>query len=91
LPSYENKKKGKHRGTKEQGRMIDENGRLLDWPWPVCVDTGEPVQFDLLLLTANDPEISRVRPNHPDVATIAGAWNAAASKYATRSILWDVG
>jgi hypothetical protein len=68
--------------TKEEGRLIDENGRLLDWPWPVCVDSGESVQFDLLLVTANDPGISTARPNYPDVATIAGAWNAAASKYA---------
>jgi hypothetical protein len=40
------------------------------------------VQFDLLLVTANDPEISAARPNYPDVETIAGAWNAAASEHA---------
>lgn len=67
--------------TKEEGRLIDENGRLLI-VWPARVDTGEPVQFDLLLVTANDPEIDASRPDYPDVATIAGAWNAAASKYA---------
>jgi hypothetical protein len=67
--------------TEEEGRLIDENGRLLI-PWPTCVDTGEPVQFDLLLVTANDPQICAARPNYPGVATIAGAWNAAASEYA---------
>jgi len=40
------------------------------------------VQLDLLLVTANDPEISATRPNYPDFATIAEAWNAAASQYA---------
>lgn len=72
---------GKVTQTKEEGRLIGENGRLLI-AWPTCVDTGEPVQFDLLLVTANDPEISTARPNYPDVATIAGACNRAAGKYA---------
>jgi hypothetical protein len=72
---------GKVTQTKEEGRLMDENGRLLI-AWPACVDTGGPVQFDLLLVTANDPEISAARPNYPDVETIAGAWNAAESKYA---------
>lgn len=72
---------GKVTQTKGEGRLIDENGRLLI-AWPTCVDTGEPAQFDFLLVTANDPEISSARPNYPDVATIVGAWNAAASKHA---------
>jgi len=67
--------------TEEEGRLIDEEGRLLI-DWPRCVDTGEHVQIDLLLVTANDPQISGARRNYPDVAAIAGAWNAAASKYA---------
>lgn len=67
--------------TKKEGRLVDENGRLLI-AWPTRVDAGEPVQFDLLLVTANDPKISVARPNYPDVATIAGAWNAAPNKYA---------
>lgn len=67
--------------TEEEGRLIDENGLLLI-DWPRCVDTGGLVQLDLLLLTANDPEISVTRPNYPDVATIAEAWNGAESKYA---------
>ncbi len=67
--------------TEEEGRLIDENGQLLI-DWPKCVDTGELVQLDLLLLTANDPKISATHPNYPDVATIARAWNAAPSKHA---------
>lgn len=66
--------------TEDEGRLIDENGLLLI-DWPRCVDTGELVQLDFLLGTANDPEISATRPDYPDVATIAGAWNAAASKH----------
>lgn len=67
--------------TNEEGRLIDESGQILI-DWPKLVDTGEPVQVDLLLVTANDPEISATRPNYPDPVTIAGAWNAAASKHA---------
>jgi hypothetical protein len=67
--------------TEVEGRLIDEDGQILI-DWPKLIDTGEPVQLDLLLVTANDPKISATRPNYPDVATIAGTWNAAASKYA---------
>jgi hypothetical protein len=72
---------GKVTQTKEEGRLIDESGLLLI-DWPMLVDTGEPVPLDLLLVTANDPEISTTCPNYPEVAAIAGAWNVAASKYA---------
>jgi hypothetical protein len=72
---------GKVTQTKEEGQLIDESGRLLI-DWPTCVDTGVPVQFDFLLVTANDPEINTARPDYPEVATIAGAWNRAAGEYA---------
>jgi hypothetical protein len=72
---------GKMTQTEAEGRLMDENGRLLI-AWPTCVDTGMPVQLDLLLVTANDPEISATRPNYPDVATIATTWNVAATKHA---------
>jgi hypothetical protein len=75
-PSY-----GRVSQAQDEGRLIDENGLLLI-DWPICLDTGQLVQLDLLLVTANDPEISTARPNYPDVAAIAGAWNAAASKHA---------
>lgn len=72
---------GKVTQTVEEGRLIDESGQILI-DWPKVVDTGQPLQLDLLLATANDPEISATRPDYPDPLTIAGAWNAAASKYA---------
>jgi len=65
----------------EEGRLIDKSGQILI-DWPKLVDTGEPVQLDLLLVTANDPKISASRPNYPSPATIASAWNAAPSEYA---------
>lgn len=67
--------------TQAEGRLINQNGLLLI-DWPRLVEGGEPVPLDLLLATANDPEISATRPNYPNVTQIAGAWNAAASRYA---------
>jgi hypothetical protein len=72
---------GKVTQTQTEGRLIDENGLLLI-DWPTLVDRGEPVKLDLLLVTANDPEISATNPSYPTVDKIAGAWNEAASKYA---------
>lgn len=64
-----------------EGRLINQNGLLLI-DWPRLVEGGEPVPLDLLLATANDPEISATRPKYPNVNQIAGAWNAAGSRYA---------
>jgi hypothetical protein len=72
---------GKVTQTEAEGRLIDESG-LLRIDWPKCVESGEPVQLDLLLVTANDPEISPANPDYPTTDRIAGAWNGAASKYA---------
>ncbi len=72
---------GKVTQTQAEGRLIDKNGELLI-DWPTLVDGGEPVKLDLLLVTANDPEISATNPSYPTVDRIAGAWNAAANKYA---------
>lgn len=71
---------GKVTQTEGEGRLIDESGRLLI-DWPKLVDTGEPVPLDLLLVTANDPQINTSRPNYPDAAAIAGAWNVAPTIY----------
>jgi hypothetical protein len=67
--------------TKAEGRLIDENGMLLI-DWPKLHESGEFVQFDLLLATANDPEISSTKPGYPDVSQIVSAWNAAAIEHA---------
>lgn len=72
---------GKVTQTEEEGRLIDERGQILI-DWPKLLDTGGPVQLDLLLVTANDPAINATRPIYPDVVTIAGAWNAAATEHA---------
>jgi hypothetical protein len=67
--------------TEDEGRLIDENGLLLI-DWPICLDTGQLVQHDLLLVTANDPRINAASPNYPTVERIASAWNAAAIRHA---------
>jgi len=66
--------------TQEEGRLISKDG-LLQINWPRLVGGGAPLQVDLLLVTANDPKINADSPNYPTVETIAGAWNAASSKY----------
>ena len=67
---------GKVTQTAAEGSLIDVDGRLAI-EWPALVETHEPVQFDLLLVTANDPRISVANPDYPDVARIANAWNSA--------------
>jgi hypothetical protein len=72
---------GKVTQTQVEGRLIDENGLLLI-DWPMLVESGEQVKLELLLVTANDPEISATNPNYPAPSKIAGAWNAAGRRYA---------
>lgn len=55
-PDYE-----KVNQTQAAGRLVDENGLLLI-DWPRLVDSGEPLQLDLLVVTTNDPEISAAAP-----------------------------
>ena len=67
--------------TQEEGILVSKDG-LLQIAWPRLVADGTPVQLDLLLATANDPEITATSPKYPEPETIANAWNAAASKHA---------
>jgi hypothetical protein len=67
--------------TEAEGRLIDQNG-LLQIDWPRLVEGGASLSLDLLLVTANDPEIGDTRPNYPDANQVAGAWNAAANRFA---------
>ncbi len=67
--------------TQEEGALVSEKG-LLQIDWPHLVEDGTPLQLDLLLATANDPEITAASPSYPSAQTIADAWNAAASKHA---------
>lgn len=67
--------------TEEEGTLVGKDG-LLRIDWPRLIEDGASVDVDLLLVTANDPEISPSRPNYPDANTIAEAWNAAPKRYA---------
>jgi hypothetical protein len=67
--------------TQEEGSLVSKEG-LLRIDWPRFVEDGAPADVELLLVTANDPEISPSRPNYPDANTIAVAWNAAPNRYA---------
>ena len=56
----------------EGGRLIGESG-LLQIPWP-GLDSGEPVDLDLLLATANEPTLIGDPPAYPSAETVALAW-----------------
>lgn len=67
--------------TDEEGRLVSEGG-ILHVPWPRLVGSGEPVQLDILLATANSPTLAGAPRAYPSVETIANAWNAADSRHA---------
>ena len=67
--------------TQEEGTLVGEDG-LLRMDWPRLVENGTSPYVDVILVTANDPEISASRSDYPDANTIAAAWNAAPSRYA---------
>jgi hypothetical protein len=67
--------------TQEEGSLVSEKG-LLEIAWPHLVEDDTPVPLDLLLATANDPEITATSPSYAEPETIANAWNAAASRHA---------
>lgn len=71
---------GKVSHTEAEGRLIDENG-LLQIDWPRVVGSNEPLQLNLLLVTANDPKLGNLE-YYPVPEEIAKAWEAAGSKYA---------
>jgi hypothetical protein len=66
--------------TQEEGVLVSKDG-LLQIAWPHLVEGGEPVQFDLVLATANDPTLSATPPSYPNVETITKAWNVAAREH----------
>jgi hypothetical protein len=61
--------------TQEEGVLVCKDG-LLRTDWPRLVEGGAPVQLDLILATANDPQISATLPSYPSVDAIVNAWNA---------------
>lgn len=62
--------------TQEEGPLVTPDG-LLRIAWPTRVEDGSPADVDLILATANDPEISALSPAYPSSETVAEAWNRA--------------
>jgi len=62
--------------TQEEGLLVSDDG-LLRIDWPRLVEGGAPADVDLLLVTANDPEITAASPTYPTAEIIAEAWNRA--------------
>jgi hypothetical protein len=67
---------GKVPQTEAEGRLISKEG-LLQIAWPRLVEGGAEVQLDILLVTANAPDLSGTPLCYPSVETIARAWNLA--------------
>jgi hypothetical protein len=61
--------------TQAEGELVSENG-LLQIDWPRLLAGGE-ADMDLILVTANDPEIKLSSPTYPSAQVIADAWNRA--------------
>jgi hypothetical protein len=62
--------------AKEEGALVSPDG-LLHINWPCLAEGGAAADIDLLLATANDPEITAASPSYPTAAAIAQAWNGA--------------
>jgi hypothetical protein len=60
------------RQLQEEGALV-EKGRL-NIPWPVLINSGEPVPFDLLLATATDPNGDEMPRAYPSAENVAMAW-----------------
>jgi hypothetical protein len=63
--------------TKDEGILVGRNDGLLRIEWPRLAESGAAADFDLLLVTANDPRISASSPTYPTAQAIAEAWNRA--------------
>lgn len=59
-----------------EGRLISKKG-LLQIVWPRLAEGGGAVQFEILLVTPNTPDLSGAPLCYPGVETIARAWNLA--------------
>ncbi len=56
-----------------EGRFLDPESGLVECPWPTVRESGEPLDFDAVLLTATAPTITC--GEFPDPQTVADAWN----------------
>jgi hypothetical protein len=63
--------------TDAEGVLVGRKDGLLRIDWPRLAESGAGSDFDLLLVTANDPRIRASSPNYPTVQMIAEAWNRA--------------
>lgn len=61
-----------------EGCLVSAHGSLsIDWPR--LVEGGAPVQLDILLVTANHPDLDGTPRCYPSVENTARAWNSAGS------------
>ena len=63
--------------TAAEGVLVGRDDGLLRIEWPHLAEGGAAADFDLLLVTANDPRIRASSPNYPTAEMIAEAWNRA--------------
>jgi hypothetical protein len=63
--------------TSEEGTLVCRTDGLLRIGWPRLVESGAEAEFDVLLVTANDPRITASSPSYPTAQVIADAWNRA--------------
>lgn len=63
--------------TQDEGVLVGQNDGSLRIDWPRLVESGVAPDFDLLLVTANDPRIKASSPTYPTAQAIAEAWNRA--------------
>jgi hypothetical protein len=63
--------------TEDEGILVGRDDGLLRIDWPRLAEGGEAANFDLLLVTANDPRINASSPTYPTAQAIADAWNRA--------------
>jgi hypothetical protein len=64
--------------TREEGILVGRNEGLLHIDWPRLAEGDAEADFDVLLVTANDPRIRTSSPTYPTPYMIAEAWNRAA-------------
>jgi hypothetical protein len=77
--------------TQEEG-ILESNEGLLRIEWPRLVEGGAMADVDLLLVTANDPEITTASPRYPTADEIAEAWNRAGDyvEYSWKNRDWGI-
>jgi hypothetical protein len=65
--------------TSDEKTAVSGRG-LLEHPWPALEPGGEPLPWDLLLATANEPTLCGEPRSYATPKTVATAWNNAVDK-----------